>query len=207
MTFETVAGPVPPLSDNQRRMYRGGILLIIVAETMIFTTLFSTRFLLAGRGGPLEAGDAVGLGISAALVVSLIPAWLALSAIASGNAAAMSRSLAITALFAAAVLVAIVYDWSTLSFQVGDRFGENYIISTGYHAAHIVIAIVWLAAAAVAGGRGAYTRDNHWVVEGGVLFWTFVVAMWIALYLVFLRALTDVGNDEHLKACRQRAAR
>ena len=185
MTSETVAGPVPPLSDNQRRMYRGGILLIIVAETMIFTTLFSTRFLLAGRGGPLEAGDAVGLGYLGGARRQPHTGVAGAKRNPSGNAAAMSRSLAITALFAAAVLVAIVYDWSTLSFQVGDRFGENYIISTGYHAAHIVIAIVWLAAAAVAGGRGAYTRDNHWVVEGGVLFWTFVVAMWIALYLVF----------------------
>jgi cytochrome c oxidase subunit 3 len=187
MTFETAVGhaPVPPLSDNQRRMYRGGIWLVIVAESMIFVTLFSTRFLLAGRGGPLEAGDAIGLVISAALVVSLLPAWLALRAIDAGNPAAMSRNLAITALFSAAVLVAIVYDWSTLSFAAGSRFGENYVISTGYHAAHILIAVVWLAAAAVAGGRGAYSRDNHWVVEGGVVFWTFVVAMWIALYIVF----------------------
>jgi heme/copper-type cytochrome/quinol oxidase subunit 3 len=187
MTSSTIFehASVPPLSDNQRRMYRGGIWLIIVAESMIFVTLFSTRFLLAGRGGPLEAGDVIGLGISAALAVSLLPAWLALRAIVEGNAAAMSRNLAITALFAAVVLVAIIYDWSTLSFSAGSRFGENYIISTGYHAAHILIAVVWLGAAAVAGGRGAYTRDNHWVVEGGVLFWTFVVTMWVALYLVF----------------------
>lgn len=182
-TFEQTS--VPPLSDNQRRMYRGGIWLVIVAESMIFVTLFSTRFLLAGRGGPVEATDPMGLGTSAALIVSLLPAWLALRAINAGNTAAMSRNLAVTALFGAAVLVAIVYDWSTLPFPAGSRFGENYIISTGYHAAHILIAVVWLAAAAVAGGRGAYTRDNHWVVEGGVLFWAFVVAMWIALYLVF----------------------
>lgn len=175
----------PPLSDNDRRMYRGGIWLIIVAESMIFVTLFSTRFLLAGRGGPVEAGDPIGLGITAALIVSLIPAWLAVRAIVAGDAATMSRWLAVTALLGAAVLLAIVYDWSTLAFPAGSRFGENYIISTGYHAAHIVIAAIWLAAAAVAGGRGVYTRDNYWVVEGGVLFWTFVVAMWVGLYLVF----------------------
>jgi len=187
MTFETAAvhPSVPALSDNQRRMYRGGIWLVIVAESMIFVTLFSTRFLLAGRGGPVEAVDPIGLGITIGLIVSLLPAWLALRAIVAGDAAAMSRNLAITAIFGAAVLVAIVGDWWTLEFLAGSRFGENYIISTGYHAAHIVIAVIWLAAAAVAGGRGAYTRDNHWVVEGGVIFWTFVVAMWIALYLVF----------------------
>ena len=176
---------VRPLSDNDRRMYRGGIWLIILAETMIFITLFSTRFLLAGPGGPVEAGDPIGWGISVARVISLIPAWLALRAINGDDAAAMSRNLAITVLFAVGVLIAIFYDWSTLPFSAGSRFGENYVIASGYHFAHIVIAVIWLFAAAVAGGRGAYTSDNHWVVEGGVYFWTFVVAMWIALYLVF----------------------
>jgi heme/copper-type cytochrome/quinol oxidase subunit 3 len=187
MTSELVTGRTefPPLSDNARRMYRGGIWLVIVAESMIFVTLFSTRFLLAGMASPLDAGDPIGLGILAVLVLSLIPAWLALRAIVSGNAMAMARHLAVASLLGVAVLVLIVFDWSTLSFTAGSRFGENYIISTGYHAAHIAIGIVWLAAAALAGGRGAYTRDNHWVVEGGILFWTFVVAMWLALYIVF----------------------
>jgi len=97
----------------------------------------------------------------------------------------MSRNLASVAILGAAALVAIVYDWTSLPFPAGSRYGENYVISTGYHAVHIVIGGIWLAAAAVAGGRGAYTSENHWIVEGGVRFWTFVVAMWIALYVVF----------------------
>lgn len=187
MTTAATAGApsVAPLSDDARRMYRGGIWLVILAETMIFVTLFATRFLLAGRGGPVEFTNPIGLGISLAFIVSLIPAWLALRAISAGAAAVMSRYLIITALLGIAVLVAIVFDWSTLSFPAGSRFGENYVISTGYHAAHIIIAVMWLAAAGVAGSRGAYTRDNHWVVEAGVRFWTFVVVAWIALYFVF----------------------
>lgn len=178
-------GAATPLTDNDRRMYRGGIWLVIVAETMIFVTLFSTRFLLAGRGGPLEAADPLGLGILVALVISLVPAWLALRAIVLGDAVAMSRNLSIVVCLGIAVLVAIVFDWSTLSFPAGSRFGENYILSTGYHAVHILIAVIWLAAAGVAGWRGVYTPGNHWVAEGSVVFWTFVVAMWIALYVVF----------------------
>lgn len=187
MTSEAAVGHgvVAPLSDNDRRMYRGGIWLVIVAETMIFVTLFSTRFLLAGRGGPVEPADPLGLGILVALVISLLPAWLALRAIISGNAAAMSRNLSIAAFLGIAVLAAIVFDWSTLPFSTASRFGENYILATGYHAVHILIGVIWLVAAAVAGRRGGYTSGNHWVVEGGVLFWTFIVVMWIALYVVF----------------------
>lgn len=176
---------VPALSERSRRMYRGGIWLLIIAETMVFITLFSTRFLLVGRGGPLGPADPVGVSITVALILSMIPASLALARIAAGDAARMSRHLGLTVTLAVVVLAIILYDWTTLSFPPGSRFGGTYIVSTGYHAAHIVIGAIWLAAAAVAGRRGAYTRDNYWVVEGGVRFWYFVVAMWIGLYVVF----------------------
>lgn len=187
MTSAAAVAPagVPPLSNRDRRMYRGGIWLVIFAETMIFVTLFSTRFLLAGRGGPLGPGDLVGVIVTGALILSLIPSGLALRSIIGGDAAAMSRYLGLSAGLAVIVLAVIVYDWATLPFPAGSRFGETYVIATGYHAAHIVIGAVWLAAAAIAGRRRAYTKDNHWVVEGGVRFWYFVVAMWIGLYLVF----------------------
>lgn len=184
-TADLAPARVPPLSERNRRMYRGGIWLIILAETMVFVTLFSTRFLLAGRGGPVGPADPVGTAITGALVLSLIPAGRALGRIAVGDAAAMARHLGLTALLGAAALAIIVYDWATLPFPPGSSFGGTYIVSTGYHAAHIVIGVIWLAAAAIAGRRGAHTRDNHWVVEGGIRFWYFVVAMWIALYVVF----------------------
>ncbi len=185
MTSPAVASGPQPLSEDDRRMYRGAIWLVILAESMIFVTLFSTRFLLAGMDREVEPTNPLGLAITALLIVSLLPAWRGLSSIASGDVAAMSRSLSIAAVLGLAALVAIVYDWMTLSFSPSSPFGENYVISTGYHALHILLGGVWLAAAAVAGSRGAHTKDNHWVVEGGVRFWTFIVVMWIALYVVF----------------------
>src|SRR3546814_14150815 len=81
-------------------------------------------------------------------------------------AARMSRHLGLTVALAVVVLAIILYDWTTLSFPPGSRFGGTYIVSTGYHAAHIVIGAIWLAAAAVAGRRGAYTRDRKSGVVG-----------------------------------------
>src|SRR3546814_13977905 len=97
----------------------------------------------------------------------------------------MSRHLGLTVAFAVVVRAIILYDWTTLSFPPGSRFGGTYIVSTGYHAAHIVIGAIWLAAAAIAGRRGAYTRANHSVVACAVRFWYFVVAMLIGLHAVY----------------------
>jgi heme/copper-type cytochrome/quinol oxidase subunit 3 len=173
------------LSDDERRMYRGGIWLLILAEAMAFASVFSTRFLLDGMKTPLHAGNTIGVVITAALILSVIPASVALRRIGSGDNVGMARQLWLVALLGAVALAAILFDWTNLAFLAGSVFGENYVLSTGYHALHILIGVVWLAAAAVAGRRGVYTQGNHWVVEGGVLFWYFVVAMWIALYLIF----------------------
>lgn len=173
------------MSDDERRMYRGGVWLLILAETMAFLSVFSTRFLLAGVASPLQASNKIGVVITVALIVSVIPATMALRRVKAHDCDGMAWHLMAAALLGAIALAAMLFDWTTLAFPAGSDFGENYILSTGYHALHIVIGVIWLGAAAIAGRRGAYTQGNHWVVEGGVLFWYFIVVMWIALYLIF----------------------
>ena len=131
-------------------MYRGGVTLVIIGEVLVFVTLFSTRFLLAGMERLVEPRSAIGLVISAALVVSLIPAWLARSRIAAGDAKGMAGHLFAAAALAAIALIAMVYDWANLPFTAGSPFGENYVISTGIHAVHVLIGGFWLFAAATA---------------------------------------------------------
>lgn len=180
----TMAAPAA-LSTHARRMYRGGIWLIVLAESMIFVTLFSIRFLLAGPVSMVTPGEPLTVFITVILALSLIPAWLAKKRIAAGDAAAMSRNLLLASLLGFAALAAMVFDWSHLGFSAATAFGENYVISTGYHAVHVLIGVLWLFSAGIAGFKGVHTRENHWVVEGGVVFWSFVVALWFILYIVF----------------------
>lgn len=175
----------PPLSARQWRMYRGAIWLVILAEAMIFVTLFSTRFLLAATERAQGLNQTLGIAVSVLLLASVFPARWAVRRIARGDARAMSASLASVAVLAAVVLALIAYDWVTLGFSPGTRFGENYVLATGYHAFHILAGLIWLAAASVAGRRGRFTPGNYWAVEAGVLFWNFVVLMWILLYVIY----------------------
>jgi heme/copper-type cytochrome/quinol oxidase subunit 3 len=175
----------PPLSARQWRMYRGAIWLVILAETMIFVTLFSTRFLLASTERAQGLDQALGIAISVLLIASVFPARWAVRRIARGDGRAMSVSLASVAVVAAVVLALIVYDWVTLGFWAGGRFGENYVLATGYHAFHILVGLIWLSAVATAGRRGRFTPENYWAAEAGVLFWNFVVSMWVLLYVIY----------------------
>lgn len=175
----------PPLSARQWRMYRGAIWLVILAETMIFVTLFSTRFLLASTERAEGLNQWLGIAISVLLVASVFPARRAVQRIAGGDGRAMSTNLAGVAIVAVVALGLIVYDWVTLGFSPGGRFGENYVLATGYHAFHILVGLIWLAAVSTAGRRGRFTTENYWAVEAGVLFWNFVVVMWIMLYVIY----------------------
>ncbi|OOY14429.1 cytochrome c oxidase subunit 3 [Thioclava sp. DLFJ4-1] len=171
------------LSERQRRMYRGSFFLVIIGEAMIFVTLFSTRFLLAGTGHPDTLNTPLGLAVTVLLVISLAPLALGLGRVQKGSSGASWLWLAV--LLGLIALALIVYDWSTLQVAVGSRYGENYVMSTGYHALHILLGLIGLAVIAGADGHRAFTAGNHWQVEAAAMFWTFVVMTWLILYAVF----------------------
>lgn len=183
MSHAATLGQRPALTPSQKRMFRGAFYLFVLAEALIFVTLFSTRFLLSGTGHPSSVNTTLGLSVTALLVVSLAPLSLALSRVRRGKRGA--GLLRLTALFGLVALALIAYDLATLTFDVGSRYGENYVLSTFFHAVHIVFGLVALAVMAGADGRGEYRPENHWPVEAATVFWWFVVVSWGVLYVVF----------------------
>lgn len=170
------------LRPRAQRMFRGSFWLFVFAEAMIFVTLFSTRFLLAGRGHPAALDNSVGLAITGLLVVSLAPLYAgrAQARLGSGGAG----MLWLTAFLGLVALVLIVRDWTQLPFPLGGRYGENYVLSTFYHALHIGLGLVGLLVVGAQTRRGAYPATG-WPVGAAATFWSFVVVSWVALYLVF----------------------
>lgn len=59
---------------------------------------------------------------------------------------------------------------------------------TDDHALRILVGGLWVCAATVADRKGINTSDSHWIVTGGIMFWTFVVAAWIDHLVVFFVA-------------------
>lgn len=171
----------PSLGPARQRMYSGSFLLFVFAEAMIFVTLFSTRFLLAGTGHPESLNRGLGLAITAILVASLVPLAAGRAQARQGKGAGL---LLVAATLGAVALALIVFDWTALPFAVGSRYGENYVLSTFYHALHIALGLVGLVVVAARQRQGACAPDD-WPVPAAMVFWTFVVVSWIALWLVF----------------------
>jgi cytochrome c oxidase subunit 3 len=63
-----------------------------------------------------------------------------------------------------------------------EMFFNLYFILTGLHAAHMVIGIGVLLVVAALAWRGAFTKENHNLVECVGLYWHFVDIVWIFLF-------------------------
>ena len=68
-----------------------------------------------------------------------------------------------------------------------DLFWSTFYVMTGFHGAHVIIGVVWLAAVYVAALRGKYSSKDFVGLELAGLYWHFVDLVWVLLFtLVYL---------------------
>ncbi|MEJ2287420.1 MAG: cytochrome c oxidase subunit 3 [Deinococcales bacterium] len=173
------------LSARQVRMYWGGLWLLLLSEAMIFVTVFAVRFLMAQATVSPDVNKLLGGLITLIFLLSLVPARGAVREIRQGRNDLAGRSLGITNLLGILAFAGVIVDFFTAKLDPGSRFGESYFLATGYHALHIFVGIIVLSALWSSARRGRFSVNNHWSVEGGVMFWNFVVLMWVLLYVIY----------------------
>lgn len=181
----TSGSPAKPIAPRELLTYRGSFALLILAEAMVFVTVFALRFVLVGNTPGAALSLWLGIALTAIFLVSAFPAFQALRAIRDGRQEAMVRYLGIALVLGLLALVIIVLDWATLDIPFSDPFGSAYLLATLYHVIHIVAGLVTFLALRSSGRRGRFSPANHWVVEAGVLLWMFVIVTWLALFVVF----------------------
>ena len=74
-----------------------------------------------------------------------------------------------------------------------EMFFNLYFAMTGLHAAHMVIGIAILLVIAALAWRGAFTPQNHNLVEGIGLYWHFVDIVWIFLFPLLYLLGRNIG--------------
>lgn len=174
-----------PLTERQLRMYRFGLALFLFSEAMMFVTLFSLRFVLAGADSPAELEQLAGGALTLLMWLTLVPAQEAVAAARRGDTPGLVRSLRLVAFLGVLLLAGAALEWSQVGLPAESRFGGIFYASLGFHAAHTAAGVVVVLGLAEQARRGRFTPSSHFAVEAGVLFWTFMVGVWIALWTVF----------------------
>ena len=122
------------------------------------------------------------------LLTSSVTMVMALESIKHDHRARTWQWLVVTAALGATFLVLKGTEYSEL-FAAGltpstNIFGSVYFTLTGFHAAHVLIGIIWILSVVAKTVRGGFSAANHLPVEIVGLYWHFVDLVWVAIFMV-----------------------
>ena len=190
--------------DQQREASFLGMWVFLVTEIMFFGGLFTAYIVYrAGQGPAFAVGSheldiALGAINTAVLIGSSLTMALAVWAAQTGRRKAIVFFILATILLGGVFLgIKVVeykakfdhhlvpgpnFHWDGPEAPGVEMFFNLYFLMTGLHAAHMVIGIGILLVVAILAWRGAFSPENHNLVEGIGLYWHFVDIVWIFLF-------------------------
>lgn len=179
-----------------------GIWVFIASESMFFAALITTYMVFRYRSvvGP-HPQDVVNIPLVTVstfmLLMSSLTMALAVSAAHRGEARNVGKFLLMTILGGVVFLGIQGYEWYHIIVELGltwrtNIFGSIFFILTGFHKAHIILGLIWLALLTITSFRGTLSKKHAVNVEVAGLYWHFVDIVWIVVFtVVFL--LTEAG--------------
>jgi cytochrome c oxidase subunit 3/cytochrome o ubiquinol oxidase subunit 3 len=169
-----------------------GMACLIVAEAAIFIIFVVAYIYYIGKSltGPTPR-DVLQLPIftTICLLSSSLTVHFAVGALERGKQALCSVWLAATVLLGSIFLAGTAHEWHHLIYRDGltiqtNLFGTTFYSLVGLHATHVVIGLLMLSFALVFSLRGEVTHKHADRLEVLSLYWHFVDAVWVVVFLV-----------------------
>jgi cytochrome c oxidase subunit III len=168
------------------------VLMFLGAEAMFFAGLIGAYivFRVGAAIWPPPFQPRLPIGVTGVntfiLIISAVTMQWSVKAVQAGNGASAIRQLGVTALCGIIFLAVQGFEWLrlirfglTLSSSV---YGGLFYTIIGFHAAHVLGALIWLVAVYRLAVKGRYTREQHIGLQTCAMYWTFVVGLWPVLY-------------------------
>lgn len=183
----------PVMQEEHKPAARGlgwyGMVFFIASEAVFFANLFASYLYLRVRGGSqfnsshFQVDKTVALVNLAILLTSSVWMHFAARAIEKGNKRGLTGWLGLTILFGIVFLTIQVVEYGrniSESFTPGTGvFGSTFYTITGFHGAHVTAGLLILIVAFFRSMRGDFTKDKHFHVTAGEMYWHFVDVIWI----------------------------
>jgi cytochrome c oxidase subunit 3 len=172
-----------------------GIVLFIVSEAIMFGAFFAQYFYnrVLSNGWPPSGVERVPafpvpVILTVVLVASGFTAHFAQSAIRRDDRDAFQGWLIVTILLGASFLGGQAFEYTNLIVERGFSissgiYGTVFFGLTGLHGLHVTVGVFVLVGLLIRGFMGHFSSRSHFGVEGTVLYWHFVDAVWLALYV------------------------
>jgi cytochrome c oxidase subunit I+III len=167
-----------------------GMLSLILIEAVVFGSLIVTYFYLRSSNlewplGGIDPPELLLPSINAViLLASSIPIHFADQGIRKGNQRRLKIGLIIGFIMGAIFLVlkyieysGLDYDWST------NAYTSIVWTITGFHSAHVLALLLKTLVVGVLAFQGYFNEERNAGVQANGVYWHFVVAVWIPLFL------------------------
>jgi heme/copper-type cytochrome/quinol oxidase subunit 3 len=165
------------------------MVLVVVTEAMFFAYLLFGYAYLASvstaawppRGAPEMT---LALPNTAVLLASSATMWRAERGIAQGRPHRLCLWLLATFVLGAAFLTVqgVEYGRKTFTPQSG-AYGSLFYTITGFHGAHVFVGLLMNVLVQLRAWRGHFTAERHLAVINTALYWHFVDAVWVAVFV------------------------
>jgi cytochrome c oxidase subunit 3 len=169
-----------------------GMVCLIIAESAIFIIFVVAYLYYIGKSltgpTPREVLDLPILTSICLLSSSATVHW-AVASLTKGKLKLTSIWLAATVLLGAIFLAGTAHEWYDLivnhhlTIQT-NLFGTTFYSLVGLHATHVVVGLIMLSIALVFSLTGSLTHRHHERLEVLSLYWHFVDAVWVVVFLV-----------------------
>ena len=183
----TSAMPAPPRLVGDLAVW-----LIILAEMLAFCILFLSYAFARARDVALfnASQSTLDLHSGAINTVLLITgSWCVVRAVQAvrADASPAGARWLVAALVCGAGFVALKVSEFSAKADAGIDLSTNtfymfYLLLTGFHFLHVVVAMLFLAILLVKTLQGAYGARDHHALESGAAFWHMVDLLWIVLF-------------------------
>jgi len=166
-----------------------GVRLGILSEVMLFGALFAAYFVIRSESGGWppngqERPELLLPGLNTLLLLSssVTMQW-AVRAIGRGEVTTMRRALRLTLLLGSIFILVQGYEFATNGFGLdAGVFGSTFYTLTGFHGAHVLAGLGFMAIVATRARRGLISQGHHTAVEAASYYWHFVDAVWVVLF-------------------------
>lgn len=165
---------------------------LIAAETAIFTIFLVAYLFYMGKSltGPTPKDVlTVPVFMTICLLSSSFTVHLATKSLRKGEADVFARWWSLTIMLGAAFLAGTAREWHHLIYEKGltvqtNLFGTTYYSLVGLHAFHVMAGMVCLFIVWVFAFRGQLKQQYAGRVDVLALYWHFVDAVWVVVFLV-----------------------
>ena len=192
--MSTIATRLPETTAAWKLPYRGkiGIACLIVAEAAIFTIFVVAYLFYLGKSlsgpTPKEVLETP-IFYTICLLSSSLTIHFAGKFLQRGRQAAFLVLWLLTLILGALFLYGTAQEWHRLIYERGltistNLFGTTYYSLVGLHAFHVTAGLLLLTIVLLFGFAGRVGREQSTRVEVLSLYWHFVDAVWIVVFIV-----------------------